>query len=54
VGGHASVGQAAAAKQIELLENGVLDNAARMGEYIRGRLETMQKDFPGIGETAGA
>jgi len=45
-----SVGQVAAAKQIELLENGVLDNAARMGEYLRGRLETMQKDFPEIGD----
>ena len=45
-----SVGQIAAAKQIELLENGILDNAARMGEYLRKRFQEMQKEFPEIGD----
>jgi len=45
-----SVGQVAAAKQIELLENGILDNTARMGEYLRERLQEMQKEFPEIGD----
>jgi len=49
-----TVGQVAAAKQIELLENGVLDNATRMGEYFRSRLEALQKEFPEIGDIRAA
>ena len=45
-----SVGQVAAAKQIELLENGILDNVAKRGEYVRVRLQEMQADFPEIGD----
>jgi len=45
-----TVAQVAAAKQIELLENGVLDNAVRMGEYLRRGLETLQEEFPEIGD----
>ena len=49
-----SVGQVAAAKQIELLEGGVLDNAARMGEHLRRRLEELQVEFPEIGDIRAA
>jgi 4-aminobutyrate aminotransferase-like enzyme len=45
-----SIGQVAAAKQIELLENGILANAARMGDYLRRGLEEHQKDFPEMGD----
>lgn len=45
-----SVAQVAAAKQIELLENGILENAREMGAYLKAGLETIQKDFPEIGD----
>ncbi|MBZ5514509.1 MAG: aspartate aminotransferase family protein [Acidobacteriia bacterium] len=47
---NSSVAQVAAAKQIELLENGILQNACRMGEYLGGALKGMQRDFPEIGD----
>ena len=47
---NSSVAQVAAAKQIELLENGVLDNAVKMGEYLRRGLEALQAEFPEIGD----
>ncbi len=47
---NSSVGQVAAAKQIELLENGILDNTAQMGEYLRARLEEMRNEFPEMGD----
>ncbi|MGO8702398.1 MAG: aspartate aminotransferase family protein [Candidatus Brocadiia bacterium] len=47
---NSSVGQVAAAKQIELLENGLLENAARMGEHLRTRLEEMRSEFPEMGD----
>ena len=49
-----SVGQVAAAKQIELLQGGILDNAARMGEHLRSRLEELQSEFPEIGDIRAA
>jgi 4-aminobutyrate aminotransferase-like enzyme len=49
-----SVGQVAAAKQIELLEKGVLENATRMGEYLGMRLREMQREFPEIGDIRAA
>lgn len=45
-----SVAQVAAAKQIELLEKGVLENTRRMGAYLKAGLERLQKDFPEIGD----
>ncbi len=47
---NSSVGQVAAAKQIELLENGILENASRMGEYLGSRLIEMQREFPEMGD----
>jgi 4-aminobutyrate aminotransferase-like enzyme len=44
----------AAAKQIELLEKGVLENATRMGEYLGMRLREMQREFPEIGDIRAA
>ena len=51
---NSSVAQVAAAKQIELLENGILDNAARAGEYLRLGLEELRKEFPEIGDIRAA
>ncbi|MBI2438905.1 MAG: aspartate aminotransferase family protein [Lentisphaerae bacterium] len=45
-----SAAQVAAAKQIELLENGVLENTRRMGAYLQTALKEIQKDFPEIGD----
>jgi len=45
-----SVAQVAAAKQIELLENGVLENARAMGSYLRDCLEELKPEFPEIGD----
>ncbi|MFH1616414.1 MAG: aspartate aminotransferase family protein [Planctomycetota bacterium] len=47
---NSSVAQVAAAKQIELLENGVLENARQMGKYLYDGLKEIQKDFPEIGD----
>ena len=45
-----SVAQVAAAKQIELLENGVLANCRDMGSYLREGLEALARDFPEMGD----
>jgi 4-aminobutyrate aminotransferase-like enzyme len=45
-----SAAQVAAAKLIELLENGVLENTRKMGDYLRKGLEKMQGEFPEIGD----
>lgn len=45
-----TVSQVAAAKLIDILENGVLDNTNAMGGYLRRGLEDLQKDFPEIGD----
>lgn len=51
VGAHAStfggnpVAIAASLKTIELLENGLIDNAARQGEYLMDRLRAMQAKY---------
>jgi len=47
---NSSVGQVAAAKLIELLENGVLENTRRMGEYMRCGLKKLQAEFPEMGD----
>ena len=48
--GSTTVAQVAAAKQIEMLEGGVLENTVKMGEHLRAGLETMQQEFPEIGD----
>jgi len=45
-----TVAHVAAAKQLELLSNGVLDNAVKMGEHLRKGLEDLQEEFPEIGD----
>jgi 4-aminobutyrate aminotransferase len=58
-GSHAStyggnpIACAAALKVIELLEGGLIDNSAKMGEYLMGKLKEMQKKFPVIGDIRG-
>ena len=47
---NSSVGQVAAAKLIEILENGVLENTRSRGQYLREGLEELQKEFPEIGD----
>jgi len=47
---NSSVAQVAASKQIAMLESGVLENAARMGEYLKMRLKEMQGEFPEMGD----
>jgi 4-aminobutyrate aminotransferase-like enzyme len=47
---NSSVAQVAAAKQIELLEGGVLENTRRMGDRLRAGLERLQACFPEIGD----
>ena len=48
--GSTTVAQVAASKQIEMLTEGVLENAVKMGAYLREGLEDMQGDFPEIGD----
>jgi 4-aminobutyrate aminotransferase len=43
----------AALTTIELLEEGLIENAARLGEYILGQLKGLQKRFPLIGDVRG-
>jgi len=58
-GSHAStfggnpVSCAAALATIRLLENGMIDNAARMGGVLRQRLREMMPDHPCIGDVRG-
>ena len=45
-----SVGQVAAAKQIEMMENGVLENCRKMGAYLKEHLMRLQKNYPEMGD----
>jgi len=45
-----SVAQVAAARQIELLEQGVLENTRKMGSYLADGLRKLQKEFQEIGD----
>jgi 4-aminobutyrate aminotransferase-like enzyme len=47
---NSSVGQVAAAKLIELLENGVLENTRGVGEYLHVGLKILQSEFPEMGD----
>ena len=49
-----TVSQVAALKQIEMLENGILENCNRMGDYLGSELLKLQKDFPQIGDVRQA
>lgn len=52
--GSTTIAQVAASKQIELLAGGVLENCRKMGAYLRDGLESMQADFPEIGDVRQA
>ncbi len=58
-GSHAStfggnpVACAAALAVIRLLEGGLIENAARMGQYLKDRLLEMKKQYPFIGDVRG-
>jgi len=45
-----SLSMVTAAKQIDLLETGVLENCRRMGDYLGKRLNSMMADYPEMGE----
>ncbi|TFG60987.1 MAG: aminotransferase class III-fold pyridoxal phosphate-dependent enzyme [Spirochaetales bacterium] len=49
-----TVSQVAALKQIEMLEQGILDNCNTMGNYLGGELTKMRKDFPRMGDVRQA
>src|SRR5262249_33298197 len=59
VGAHAStfggnpVAIAAAMKTFEVLENGLIDNAATLGDYILGRLRALKDKHPCIADVRG-
>jgi len=48
--GSTTIAQVAASKQIEMLNDGILENAVKMGIYLGKGLETMKSDFPEIGD----
>jgi 4-aminobutyrate aminotransferase len=58
-GAHAStfggnpVGCAAALTTIQLLEEGLVENAARTGEYLRARMSDWPQRFPIVGDVRG-
>jgi len=43
----------ASLKTIELLQNGYMENARVVGEYLMGRLKEMQQSHPSIGDVRG-
>lgn len=51
---HPTLSMVTAAKQIELLEKGVLANCRKMGAYLGDQLKAMMKKFPEIGEVRQA
>jgi 4-aminobutyrate aminotransferase-like enzyme len=51
---NSTISQIAALKLIELLENGILENCNKMGNYLGIGLKAIQKDFPQIGEVRQA
>lgn len=51
-GGH-PISCEAALKTLELLKNGMMDNAARMGNYLLERLRTMKSKYRLIGDVRG-
>jgi 4-aminobutyrate aminotransferase-like enzyme len=49
-----TISQVAALKQIEMLENGILDNCNRMGNYLGEELRKMQERYPCLGDVRQA
>ena len=48
------VAQAAALAVLDVMEDeGICDHAAQLGETIRGRMESWQQRWPGIGDVRG-
>ncbi len=58
-GAHAStfggnpVACAASQSTIDLLEAGLMDNAAKVGDHLQGKLAELQKTYPAIGDVRG-
>ena len=44
---------AAGIATFDLLKNGLIENAARMGEYMMGKLHTIAERHPSIGQVRG-
>lgn len=44
---------AASLATIEILENGMLDNAAKMGQYLKSKLTDLKEKYPVIGDVRG-
>jgi len=47
------IGVAAAIKTLELIENGLMENARVVGEYFLGRLKELQKSYEEMGDVRG-
>jgi 4-aminobutyrate aminotransferase-like enzyme len=47
---NSTLAMVAAAKQLELFENGVLDNCRKMGAYLGTRLQALAETYPEIGD----
>jgi len=47
---NSSVAQVAAIKQIRMMQEWVLENTRRMGAYLRAGLESLQEEYPEIGD----
>jgi 4-aminobutyrate aminotransferase-like enzyme len=45
-----SLSQVAAIKLIRMMQNGILENTRKMGAYLRKGIESLQKEYPQIGE----
>ena len=51
---HPTLSMMTAAKQLELFENGVLENCRKQGDYLGGKLKEMQKKYPCMGDVRQA
>ncbi|HNS31672.1 MAG TPA: aminotransferase class III-fold pyridoxal phosphate-dependent enzyme [bacterium] len=45
-----SLSQVAAIKLIRMMQNGILENTRKMGAYLRKGIESLQKEYPQIGD----
>ncbi len=45
-----SLSQVAAIKLIKMMQNGILENTRKMGDYLREGLKSIQKDYPQMGD----
>jgi len=51
--GGSPLGCAAAQATLDLIEGGLMDNAAKQGKFLMAQLKTMQKRHPAIGDVRG-